>query len=101
MSGEETKLQYKALRYIESNFPGSVCFKVEKCSKNGVPDIWYAIPGFPATFAEFKKNEKEDLKPHQKAMIKRMNMAGQRAIEIKSWDMWVKEFTYIRSVLNG
>jgi len=100
MAGEETKLQYKILRYIESRFPGSVCFKIEKASKNGVADIWYAIPGFPPTFAEIKKNEKEKLRPNQIAMKERMLKAGQRAIEIKSWRMWMEEVGKIREALS-
>ena len=97
---KESKLQYKILRFIESNFKGSVCFKIEKASKNGVADIWYAIPGYPPTFAEIKRDEKEKLRPVQLAMQKRMLEAGQRAIAIKSWNQWAAEVHKIREVLS-
>jgi hypothetical protein len=94
---KESKLQYKILRFIESNFKDSVCFKIEKASKNGVADIWYAIPGYPPTFAEIKRDEKEKLRPTQAAMRERMLRAGQRAIAIKSWDQWMEEVRRIRT----
>lgn len=96
---KESKLQYKILRYIESNFPGSVCFKLEKCSKDGVPDIFYAIPGYTSTFAEIKRSEKEKLRPNQIAMKNALNNANQRSIEIKSWEQWMAEVENIRKTI--
>ena len=74
--------------------PEVVAFKVEKTSDNGVPDIFFCSLRSGAIFLEVKDVGKKP-KPHQQAMINRLNAAGVKAFYVDSIEGWIR----LRSLL--
>ena len=66
-----------------------MAFKIEKTSDNGVPDIFFCSWNTGTVFVEVKAPGKKP-KPHQQAMINRLNASGVKAFYVDSIEGWVK-----------
>ena len=86
----ETKLQSKIMNYIRSKYSGSVVFKLEKASVNGVPDVYASIPGYGSIWIEMKRDKTQHARPDQVAMIARLNAADTKAIVVHDWEEWME-----------
>jgi len=85
---KEKNLQTLIIDDMEGR-PGILIFKLMKANINGLPDLWILAP--TGTFAVEVKAPGEVPKPHQEAMINRINATkGARAYFVDSWQAWSK-----------
>ena len=97
----ETKLQSKVMNYIRSNYSGSVVFKLEKASVNGVPDIYASIPEYGSIWIEMKRDKSHKPSPDQIAMIARLNAADTKAIVVHDWEEWMELNSEIKDKIGS
>lgn len=96
MAGE-SRLQTKILNYLRS-LQHCFCFKIEKASDNGVPDIFFVIDG-KCCFLEVKDDGKKPAK-HQLIMMAKLRNAGVAATWCDSWEIFYSEFQNLRHGWN-
>jgi hypothetical protein len=91
---EEQKLQTKILKDLRS-YKHMICFKIMKCSDNGIPDIFFTSKITGPCFLEVKKfGEIPD--PIQFLILGKLNFFGVHAYWCYCWEDWVK----IKRVIN-
>jgi hypothetical protein len=85
---EEKKLQTKILKDLRS-YKHMICFKIIRCSDNGIPDIFFTNKITGPCFLEVKKSG-EVPDPLQFNILGKLNMLGAHAFWCNSWEGWVK-----------
>jgi hypothetical protein len=84
----EVKLQSDILCDLRSFGKYCECFKIEKTSDNGTPDIFFATKITNAVFIETKRIG-EKARKLQLIRIRRLNECGVLAFVCSSWDDWI------------
>ena len=91
----EAKLQDDIMADLRSLGKNCECFKIEKTSDNGVPDIFFTTSITGAVFIETKRTEGK-LSSVQEFKIKKLNSCGVKAFSCYSWAEWIN----IKKILN-
>ena len=87
---EESKLQTKILKDLESRGKHCVCFKIMKANVDGVPDVFFSTVETGGVFIEAKRRKGGVVSPSQKLMIEKLNRCGSITFLCKSWVMWME-----------
>ena len=85
---KESKLQSDILADLRSYGKYCECFKIEKASDNGVPDIFFTTKFTGPVFIE-TKSLKGYAKKLQQFKIKKLQECGAKAFICKSWMEWI------------
>lgn len=88
MAGEKN-LQTKILNDLRSYGRNIVVTKIERCSDNAVPDIFFTTLFTGAIFIEVK-NDGEKPRKNQVLMMKKLRKCGVEAYACSTWEEWVK-----------
>jgi len=86
---QESTLQYKILRDLDSLGKHCVAFKILKSSVDGTLDVFFTTVETGPTFIEVKAPD-GTLSVAQENMLKNLNECGCRAFAIWSWQEWVE-----------
>lgn len=81
MKQDEREFENMCRRIARSN--GWVCAKLEKNGNTGIPDDLFISPNGRCYLVEFKKNEKERLRPEQRVWFERFPDLCRR---VDNWD---------------
>ena len=84
----EKRLQTNILDDLRSYGKYCECFKIEKTSDNGTPDIFFTTNVTGAVFIEVKRTGKEAEKL-QANRIKNLWACGCKAFVVASWEEWI------------
>ena len=84
----EAKLQSDILSDLRSFGKYCECFKIEKSSDNGVPDIFFTTKFTGTVFIETKRLLGQ-AKKLQLLKINRLVKCGTRAFVCNSWEEWI------------
>lgn len=86
---EESKLQTKILKDLRSMRRYCECFKIMKCSDDGVPDIFFTTVASGGVYIECKATN--GVKgPMQIIKVKKLNKCGSLAYFCFSWEDWIE-----------
>jgi len=85
---EEQKLQTKILNDLRSFGKYCECFKIEKVSENGIPDVFFTMRICGPVFVEVKRTGEEPSNA-QWGKIQKLNDCGTKAMWVNSWKGWV------------
>jgi hypothetical protein len=91
---EEHKLQTKILKDLRS-YKQMMCFKIMKCSDNGIPDIFFTNKITGPCLLEVKRSG-EKPSSLQFSILSKLNICGVTALWCSSWEEWVK----IKKIIN-
>jgi hypothetical protein len=91
----ESKLQSDILSDLRSYGKHCECFKIEKASDNGVPDIFFSTTITGPVFIETKRLKGKAQKL-QTVKIDRLRECGVKAFFCYSWNQWVN----IKSIIG-
>jgi hypothetical protein len=83
----ESKLQTDILCDLRSLGKYCECFKIEKTSDNGIPDIFFTTKMTGAVFVETKRSG-EKAEKLQEVRIKRLCECGAKAFVCSTWKDW-------------
>jgi hypothetical protein len=84
----EAKLQSDILSDLRSFGKYCECFKIEKSSDNGIPDIFFSTVFTRAVFVETKRL-KGDAKKLQQIKLQRLRNCGVKSFLCNSWEEWI------------
>lgn len=85
----ESILQSKILKDLRSIGKDCICFKIEKASENGIPDIFFSTPLSGEVFVETKRMT-GPISNIQEFQIDKLNRCGAKAFTCYSWEEWIK-----------
>jgi len=84
----EIKLQTDVLSDLRSFGKYCECFKIEKTSDNGIPDIFFTTR-FTGPILIETKRIKGEVRKLQEIKIKNLNKCGTKAFICDSWKKWM------------
>lgn len=84
----EAKLQSDILSDLRSFGKYCECFKIEKSSDNGTPDIFFTTVYTRAVFIETKRSTGVT-KKLQDIKIQKLRSCGVKAFVCNTWDSWI------------
>jgi len=85
----ESILQSKILKDLRSIGKDCICFKIEKASENGIPDIFFSTPLSGEVFVETKRLT-GSISNIQEFQIDKLNHCGAKAFKCYSWEEWIQ-----------
>lgn len=88
MAGEKI-LQTKILKDLRSLGKYCICFKIEKSSDNGIPDIFFSTVISGPILLEIKDNNEKPNKL-QLYQINKSNLCGCKTYWVDSWQKWIE-----------
>ena len=96
----DSKLQSDILCDLRSFGKYCECFKVEKTSDNGTPDIFFTTKLTGPIFIETKRSG-EKARKLQEVRIKRLRECGMKTFVCSEWEGWIqiKDLTGLHKTL--
>ena len=85
----ESEIQGKILRDLRSYGKYCVCFKIEKASENGIPDIFFSMRICGPVLVETKRPT-GDASTIQNNQTSKLIMCGTKVFFCYSWKQWVE-----------